>query len=123
MQFKQFTLLNSLKGVPKNITAASFAIVENEDVSIEFLMHDENGDKQYEVLLTPKRESIFLTDFFIETVFDYKESKGVYCNGFQSWTESKIFSCTDKIAGQLPVIKKIAQAYGDGTFYRYKNKN
>jgi hypothetical protein len=103
------------------ISASDFSIFENDHLKIEFLLEDMNGDKRYKVLLTPKQK-ITLIDFYIETNLDYTESKGIFCNGFQSWTETKIFSKEDKLKAQRRGVKVIGEAYGDGMLYEYKNK-
>ncbi|MDB5227059.1 MAG: Alpha-galactosidase [Bacteroidota bacterium] len=121
MQFKSFYLKYVAHEQSEEIVSQNFSVFENDHLRIEFLLEDLSGDKIYKVHITPKTEIEFI-DFYIETFFDYSESRGVFCNGFQSWTETKIFDKTDKIPGQRKFIKKIAEAYGDGLFYDYKNK-
>ncbi len=121
MQFLEFQLVYLINKQTKKISSKDFSVFENDDVQIEFLLNDENKDKRYQVKVTPKHE-IECIDFKIETVFDYKESNGVFCNGFQSWTESKIYTKQDKLKAQRRGVKVIGEAYGDGTFFDYKNK-
>mgnify|MGYP000848127232 CR=1 FL=1 len=121
MQFLQYQLKYTTKNQSKEISSKDFSVYENEDMQIEFLLEDINEDKRYQVKISPKAE-MELTDFVIETKFDYTESKGVFCNGFQSWTESKIYTKQDKLKQQRRGVKIIGEAYGDGLFYNYKNK-
>ena len=72
-------------------------------------------------MLFPKQD-IELLDFYIETHLDYNTSKGVFCNGFQSWTESRMYSKEEKLKAQRRGVKVIGEAYGDGMLYEYKNK-
>ncbi len=121
MQFKQFFLHYSVDQVLRSVSSADFSSFENNDLSLDFTMDEIGADKRYQVKLSPKKQ-LTLDNFYIVSAFDYKESRGVFCNGFQSWTETKIFPKEERLAGQKRYIKKIAQAYGDGLFYDYKNK-
>ena len=121
MQFLQFQLKYLIQNQPKEISSTDFSVFENEDIKIEFLLEDIISDKRYKVKISPKKELEF-TDFYIETKFDYTESNGVFCNGFQSWTESKIYTREDKLKQQRRGVKIIGEAYGDGMLYDYKNK-
>jgi len=121
MQFLQYQLKYSIQNQVKEIVSKDFSVFENEDMEMEFLLEDINEDKRYQVKISPKNE-IELIDFVIETKFDYAESNGVFCNGFQSWTESKIFTKQDKLKQQRRGVKIIGEAYGDGLLYNYKNK-
>src|SRR3954468_7194616 len=113
MQFKNFYLKYIVAQQTKELVSQNFSVLENEHFSIEFLLEEITGDKIYKVHIVPKVE-IELLDFYIDASFDYTETRGIYCNGFQSWTETKIFDKEDKLAGQRKFIKKIAEAYGDG---------
>ncbi len=122
MKFQQFFLKYSFSGQEANeIKSSDFSSFENEHLKIEFLLEDINDDKRYKVQLSPKME-IELIDFYIETEIDYSQTRGVFCNGFQSWTETKFFTKEEKLKAQRRGIKIIGEAYGDGQLYEYKNK-
>ncbi|MCB0508542.1 MAG: alpha-galactosidase [Bacteroidetes bacterium] len=103
------------------LTSSDFSTFENEHLQLEFLVENLDADFRYKVILKSKT-AITLIDFFIETAVDYADSKGVFCNGFQSWTETKIFFNTEKIQAQSWLAKPFSKHYGDTTLFHYKNK-
>jgi alpha-galactosidase len=121
MRFQNFSLKYTCKEQEFEITSSDFSAHKNEHLELEFILEDINDDKRYKVILLPKQE-IQLSEFFIETHLDYTASKGIFCNGFQSWTETRIFENDEKIKGQRRGVKVIGEAYGDGMLYPYKNK-
>jgi len=121
MHFKEFYFKYAIRESVKEIRSDRFSVYENEDVRLEFLLEEVLDDKRFKVYLTTTAP-IRLLDFYIEAQVDYSEAKGVFCNGFQSWTESKMFDKSDKMAGQRTFIKHIAMPYSDGSLYKYKNE-
>lgn len=121
MRFKQFSLKYNKNDKLCEVSADNFSFFENEDVCLEFIWEDVYDDKRYKVHLTPK-DSIELVAFSIYTHFDYTPTKNVFCNGYQSWTETKLFEQHEKINKQRRLFNKIGEAYGDGTFFNHKNK-
>jgi alpha-galactosidase len=121
MQFKQFYFKYTAGGALKEIRSDKFSVYESEALRLEFLLEEPQGDKRYKVQLSPKT-SIVLIDFYIEAQMEYGEAKGIFCNGFQSWTETKIFDKEDKLSGQRNLARPLAIAYSDGLLYDYKNK-
>ena len=121
MRFQHFLLKYFVQGVMYEKTSDDFSVFENEHLSIEFLVEDILDDKKYQVLLTPKT-SIQLQTFFIQAHIDYTASKNVFCNGFQSWTETRLFDLQERLKRQRFGIRKIGEAYGDGLIYPYKSQ-
>jgi alpha-galactosidase len=121
MQFQQFSLKYTVAGESGEITSSDFTLVENEDVQLEFILEEIHGDAVYKVMLHPKKKLV-LQAFHISGFVDYTESNGVFCNGFQSWTETKLFDKHDRLKGQRRYVKKIGEAYGDGMFYPYSGQ-
>lgn len=54
---------------------------------------------------------------------DYTITNSIFCNGFQSWSESRMFKKQDKIPGLKKIARPIMLPYGDYTYYNYPNKN
>lgn len=121
MQFQKYSLKYKVNDTLKEISASNFTFYENEDLHIEFLVDDFHGDQIYKVSLEPKT-TLLLQSFSINCQLNYAESNGIYCNGFQSWTESKLFEKYEMLKGQRSLLKKIGEAYGDGLFYTYSGK-
>jgi alpha-galactosidase len=122
MQFQLYILIYKSQQRTYKVESSNFSFFENEQLKIEFLIADTDDGKRYQTVIHPKIE-IEIVDFFIETFIDYKDAKSIFCNGFQSWTESRHFSKTEKIEPQRKLIRKISEAYGDEKIYTYKNKN
>ena len=120
MQFLHFSLQYLVNNTKNDIQSTAFTVFENEHLHLEFLLESADDDKRYKVILLPKIP-ITLIDFYIETHIDYSESKGIFCNGFQSWTETRIFNKDEKLKAQRRGVKIIGEAYGDGMLYNYKN--
>ncbi|MBK8351776.1 MAG: hypothetical protein IPL21_08740 [Saprospirales bacterium] len=121
MQFQRYTLIYKSQEQINRIESADFSVFENQDLKIEFLLEDAEDGKRYQTVVQQKNK-IELVDFFIETKIDYSNTNDIFCNGFQSWTETKLFNKTEKLKAQRRGIKAIGEAYGDGLFYSYKNK-
>lgn len=122
MKFLRFYFTYKInENIIHEINSSDFSVTENAHLKLEFLAEDIQSDTQYKVLLTPKI-SIELIDFFVETFFEYIDNKGIFCNGFQSWTETKVFFKNDTLKAQRKPLNKIGEAYGDGLFYKYKNE-
>ena len=121
MRFQHFFLKYIYQEQKFEIKSSDFSMHENEHLKIEFLLEDIHDNKRYKVHLTAKTD-IQLLDFYIDTHLDYSSSKGIFCNGFQSWTETRLFDIDEKIKRQRRGVKVIGEAYGDGMLYEYKNK-
>ncbi len=121
MLFQQFFLKYKSDNETKEISAADFSVFENESLKVEFLLDAVGDDNRYKVHLIAKHP-IELIDFYITAGVDYRETKNIFCNGFQSWTETRLFDTTEQLKGQRRLLKAIGEAYGDGKFYRYKNQ-
>lgn len=122
MDFQYFFIkYTDANGQHHEFTSSDFSLFENQHFQLEFLLEEMNRDRRYKVAIQPKT-SLTLLDFFIETKLDYAASKQVLCNGFQSWTETKLYTKEDKLQAQRWGIRAIGEAYGDGLIYTYKNK-
>ncbi|MFN8284555.1 MAG: glycoside hydrolase family 36 protein [Chitinophagales bacterium] len=121
MQFRSYTLIYKSQAQLQTIQSADFSVFENKDLKIEFLLENAEDGKRYQAVIEPKTKIEFV-DFFIETAIDYTATNDIFCNGFQSWTETKIFAKDDKLKAQRRGVKIIGEAYGDGMLYNYKNK-
>ena len=108
-----------------NIISTSQA-QSNQDVEMIFEKTKEEKNIKLVVKLIPKKE-LEVLDIHIDLPFMYNENHRVFCNGYQSWTDSKELTINEKMKG----ISKIAQSkvskyqfdkYGDYLFHSYSNK-
>jgi alpha-galactosidase len=64
-------------------------------------------------------EGIQLSALNITAKTDYTRASGIYCNGFQSWSESRIFRKQERIQGLRKLAFSIMKPFGDYTYYNY----
>jgi alpha-galactosidase len=73
-------------------------------------------------------EAIHLRNIRLERPLDCSSGKSVLLNGYQSWTDTREFSLTEKLTGQSPLFKPLLDHHfklkfgSDYLFYKYKNK-
>lgn len=67
-------------------------------------------------------ESPVMTELTIIAKSDYTTASGIFCNGFQSWSESKIFKKDDQVQGLRKIARPIMKPFGDYTYYDYPNR-
>ena len=123
LKFKAFTLKYFIENKLVNIHHEEFSRLEHDDLTIEFLLETKE-DKDavvFKVVLKPKK-TIILNHFSIDATVDYKDTFGIFANGFQSWTESRVFYKNDVIKPARKFIKGIAYTYGDYNFANYKKQ-
>jgi alpha-galactosidase len=120
LKFKKYKLTYLVENKLKTILQAQFDRFENEDMVLEFLIADHNAENTiiYKTNLEPKQK-IQLQSFEITAEIDYKNTFGIFCNGFQSWTESKVFYKNNVIKPAKKFLKGIAYTYGDYNFTHY----
>jgi hypothetical protein len=58
----------------------------------------------------------------LELSFAFMPTDGLLCNGFQSWTNTKVFSTTDTQLAIHPLLTYIAAPMGDYALYDYPEK-
>lgn len=120
-KFRQFSLIYYKEDKQISIQNQDFSQFEHEDFVLEFLLEaDEDKNATiYTVELMPK-QAIRLVHFSIEIDTDYANTFGVFANGFQSWTESRVYYKDDVIKPAKKFIKGLAYTYGDYNFVNYK---
>lgn len=121
MRFQHFSLKYSVQEQIYEKQSSDFSLFEDDNISLEFLLEEVQDDKRYQVLLTPKT-TVVLLEFSIQVHVDYTPYRTILCNGFQSWTETRLYEKEERIKQQRFGVRKIGEAYGDGLLYEYKNK-
>lgn len=108
MQFRQAVLIvNRQTRTLQPGKANSF-----DEMYVDFQRQPENGGERWTVFLHPKQD---LTIDRLEIQFDLKLAPDVrfFANGYQSWSESRLYAPNEKIARLLWPVRKYWGLYGD----------
>ena len=74
------------------------------------------------VILRPEGQ-VLLHELRLDANFSFERDDMVYCNGYQSWTDSREFAVGENIPGLRSVMKLIKmQRYGDINFFPYTGR-
>jgi alpha-galactosidase len=80
-----------------------------------------NGAQRLQIHLHPK-QAITIKAMEVQFAFDYKPTDSLFCNGWQSWTESREYAVDERIAPPLFGTKMLFEPMGDYGFYDYPNQ-
>ncbi len=96
--------------------------VFRDDLFADFIIQkEEEGSQRIQLTLHPKTP-ILLEGISIEFSQNYTSKDRVFCNGFQSWTESREYETQESIEGLRKLASPLMEAYGDYGFYPYPNQ-
>ena len=95
--------------------------VSNEFCSLKFSEAEIKNFKHVEIEISTKKP-VILASFYMEYAFDADSVKGVFANGFQSWTDSGVFTVDERIPKLNRLIKPICQYYSDYKIFPYSGK-
>lgn len=91
-------------------------------LAIDFEMRQQQGGDLAKVVLRPEGQ-VLLHELRLEASFAFERDDMVYCNGYQSWTDSREFAVGESIPGLRSVMKLIKmQRYGDINFFPYTGR-
>jgi alpha-galactosidase len=76
----------------------------------------EASEMLLEVRLIAK-EPVTLRELFLETEFAFTDRDRIFCNGFQSWTESRLYRTDERIPPLRMPFPNLINTTGDYTFY------
>ena len=82
----------------------------------------ENGGERLQINVHPKQPLDF-QGVEVRYAQTYAPDCRVFCNGWQSWTESREFRPDERIPPLLWGTNRFLSAMGDYNFYEYPNKN
>ncbi len=101
------------KTVPLQFGKSTFL----EELYVDFQIEKTAQYERWQIMLHPK-EGVTVDRLVIEQPLSYQNSDRIFCNGFQSWSESREYPPD----GQIPPLRSIArrhlQYYGD-TYLRH----
>jgi len=91
---------------------------KNEDLEIKAEKQTKNGNGRLQLYLHPKRE-LSIRKFELELEWAYQQEDKLFCNGYQSWTDSKEFRIWEKMENIAAFLHELTSRSGDYTFYPY----
>lgn len=95
--------------------------VFEEELYVDFSVEEVEDGQRLQLTIHPK-QSIAIDYLAIELYHPYQASEGIFCNGFQSWTESREFNINDKITPIRSFVKNRIGTFGDYDFCTYPNQ-
>lgn len=94
----------------------------NDLVTVSFRCSAFNGQgKQLQIFIYPKTE-ISLQQISIDFKYDYTLSQSIFCNGFQSWSESREYAPSERIPTLKWFARPLMKYYGDAHFQEIPRK-
>lgn len=100
----------------KHVQIQSGDQISNELATIFFHCSESNGQgKQLQILISPKTE-VNLQQVSIDFEYDYTPAQSIFCNGFQSWSESREYASAERIPTLKWFARSLMKYYGDAHF-------
>ncbi len=88
-----------------------------EELYVDFKIEEQDNGRLISLTMHPK-EDITIKRVWVELDFQYTTDHKIFCNGFQSWTESREFERTERFTGLKPFANFMMKYYGD---YHFEN--
>lgn len=107
----------------KTIEAFPNKFTYEEELYVDYKITIEEGKRRFQLHLHPKQK-ITLESVSIQFPHPYQADFKIFCNGFQSWTESREYALGEKIKPLRRIARPLMKNYGDYHFEDlYKDKN
>ncbi len=107
----------------KTIEAFPNKFTYEEELYVDYKIISEDGQRRFQLHIHPK-QNIQLEQVYIEFPHPYEHDFKLFCNGFQSWTESREYALDEVIKPLRWIAKPLMKNYGDYHFDDlYKGKN
>lgn len=98
-----------------------FSLLKTADYELQFTEEKIGHFQKISIYILPQKK-IVLSDFQLHYSIINAVDNGVFCNGFQSWTDSRIFNKKEKISKVNAIIKPICKHYSDYEIFNYSGK-
>jgi len=95
--------------------------VFEEALYVDFSIENLKNGQRLQLTIHPK-QTIKIDYLAIELYHPYQSNERIFCNGFQSWTESREFRTDEKIAPIRPIVQKRFGTFGDYDFCEYPDR-
>lgn len=91
-------------------------------ITLDFEMRLQKEGALARVILRPEGQ-VLLHELRLDANFAFERSDMVFCNGYQSWTDSREFAIGEEVPGLRSIMKLIKmQRYGDINFFPYTGR-
>ncbi len=90
-----------------------------EEVYFDYKILEEQDHKRLSLFIHPK-QSIQVDKVIVEIPYHFQPSDKILCNGFQSWSETKTYSPSEKIPQLRKLAEPFFQYYTDSHLFREK---
>jgi len=83
-----------------------------DELYVDFKVEEQAGFQRIQLTVHPKQE-IQLNDLVLEIPFAYQNTDRIFCNGFQSWSESKEMGINESIPRLRVMARPWLKYFGD----------
>lgn len=118
LEIRKIVLGYNGKIVELNIGKSHFL----EELYTQVRLKKEGGGQRFTLDIHPK-QAIQIDDLYIELSYSFEKANSIFCNGYQSWTESREYAVHEAIPNLRYLARPLMQYMGDYHFYPYPNKN
>ena len=117
MQLNQTTIQYNEQKIELPVGKMSFF----EELYVDYKLEEGIGFQRLQLSIHPK-ENVVLHQIELQFHHEFEETDQVFCNGFQSWSESRMYSFREKPAQILALAKARFGVYGDRSFKAIPNE-
>ena len=114
MKIQTITLQYDGKSITLPVNKTQFL----EELYVDIYTKTERGGMRLSVSLHPKKPLV-LSNLAVVFSINAPQNSNVFCNGWQSWTESREFALTERIQPLSFLARPFLSAMGDYSFYKY----
>lgn len=90
-----------------------------EELYFDYKVTSENQETRLSLFVHPK-QAIHMSKVVLEIPYTFNTSDKLFCNGFQSWSESKMYNIDQAIPRLRKIAKPYFQYYGDEHMFTSK---
>ncbi len=89
-----------------------------DELYVEFKWERSENSRRLRLTIHPK-QTVHLESFCIAFTHPYEKTDKIFCNGYQSWTETREYAADEKIMPPFSWTEKYFKPYGDSWFYNF----
>ncbi|MBX7182514.1 MAG: alpha-galactosidase [Bacteroidia bacterium] len=115
-------MVYSLEGAsPQEVVFEPTSGFSNNDLEIKATKSTKSGNGRLTLQLIPKTK-VTIRKLELEMEWKYQTNDKIYCNGYQSWTDSREFRIWEKMENVAGFLHELTSRSGDYTFYPYSGQ-
>ncbi len=108
-----FTTTLSYNG--KTVTLAPDKMTFQDELYVDYKIEQQSNTTRIQLMIHPK-EPVVLKSLKLEGSKNFKAHEKIFCNGFQSWSESREYSLDEKIPSLNALARPYLKYSGDAYF-------